>query len=88
MAVLVLGVTMLVGGKPASVKNDLVFLTRDGCVNTRCRPSPSRVDESTEAEFRLPMSLRRRSPKCVRSDRSQDRPESTTTRLSTLAPSR
>ena len=29
-----LGVLMIVSPKPASVKNDLVFLTRDGCVNT------------------------------------------------------
>ena len=34
MAVFMLGVTMMVSDKPASVKNDLVFLTRDGCVNT------------------------------------------------------
>ena len=34
MAVFTLGVALMVSDKPASEKNDLVFLTRDGCVNT------------------------------------------------------
>ena len=35
IAVLALGATMMMmSGRPASVTSDLVFLTRDGCVNT------------------------------------------------------
>jgi hypothetical protein len=33
-AILALAVLMSAGDKPVSVKADLVFLTRDGCVNT------------------------------------------------------
>ena len=31
---LLFGVTLIAADKPASVKTDLVFLTRDGCINT------------------------------------------------------
>src|SRR3954471_2060773 len=33
-AILALAVLMAASDRPASVKSDLVFLTRDGCVNT------------------------------------------------------
>jgi hypothetical protein len=33
-AILAITVLMIAGDKPASVKADLVFLTRNGCVNT------------------------------------------------------
>jgi hypothetical protein len=33
-AALTLTMLLIVSDKPASVKNDLVFLTREGCVNT------------------------------------------------------
>jgi hypothetical protein len=34
LAILVLGLSAALADKPTSVKADLVFLTRDGCVNT------------------------------------------------------
>ena len=34
LAILVLGLSATLADKPTSVKADLVFLTRDGCVNT------------------------------------------------------
>jgi hypothetical protein len=32
--VLLFGVTMVAGDKPTSVKNDVAFLAREGCINT------------------------------------------------------
>jgi hypothetical protein len=59
-----LAIVVMMGGsdRPASVKDDLVFLTRDGCVNTpqhwevirpRCADRLSNADAALEGQGHL-----------------------------------